>query len=115
MLNQDADDCITWKHDDAGIYSMKSFVSKAGSLLGTKKEVHNIFNSLWKGVAHPGAKLVVWFAMIGRLKTKDLLHKLHIIQDADLRCVFCNDAVESIDHLFVECYFSWQVWCMCLC
>ena len=42
-------------------------------------------------------------------KTKDQLHMLNIIQDNNLRCVLCNNIVETIDHLFVDYFFSWKV------
>ena len=75
---------------------------------------HSIFSNIWKGLAHPRAELVVWFVMIGRLKTKAWLHKMKILQANKLRCALCNQHDESVEHLFLECNFSWQVWCMCL-
>ena len=76
-------------------------------------ESHSIFNNIWKGLAHPRAELMVWFALIGWLKTKHRLYKLNIIQDGNLRCVFCNNHAETVNHLFMECIFAWNSWCIC--
>ena len=57
---------------------------------------------------------MVWFALLGRLKTKDWLLKLNIIDRNNIRCVLCNNADESVDHLLVDCCFAWNVCCVCL-
>ena len=46
--------------------------------------------------------------------TKDRLHRLNIIQDGNLRRVLCSIEDESVEHLFLDCMFTWKVWCMCL-
>ena len=43
----------------------------------------------------------------------DWLYKLNITDAENLKCVLCNEAEESVDHLFVECSFPWMVWCSC--
>ena len=55
----------------------------------------------------------MWFAIIGRIKTKDHLHKLNMLQHGDLRCVLCNSGDESVKR-FLECVVTWNTRSMCL-
>ena len=114
ILNQQVDDKLVWKHDSKGAYSVKCFVKMAERQTSAQMESHSIFKNIWKGLAYPRAELVVWFALMERLKTKDWLHKINIIDRNNLRCVLCNNADESVDYLLVNCCFAWNVWCVCL-
>ena len=48
------------------------------------------------------------------MKTKDCLHKLNILQHGNLRCVLCNSGDESVENLFLERVFTWNIWGRCL-
>ena len=116
VLHQDLEECVLWRHQNSGVFSIKSLTRQADCAEVNQQfqmESHSIFNNIWKGLAHPTAKLVVCFALIGRLKKEDRLHRLNIIQDGNLRCVLCNIHVEMVDHLFMECMFAWKTWCLC--
>ncbi|KAL8495540.1 hypothetical protein ACS0TY_019610 [Phlomoides rotata] len=48
------------------------------------------------------------------LPTKVNLQRRNVISSNDnLKCVFCRDKVESRNHIFFECQFSYKVWISC--
>ncbi|KAI8570416.1 hypothetical protein RHMOL_Rhmol01G0032200 [Rhododendron molle] len=51
---------------------------------------------------------ILWLAILGRLFTKDRLHKWGIINDSF--CVLCYGGVKSHSHLFFDCPFSPSIW-----
>ena len=61
-------------------------------------------------VAPPKVELLVCFAMLGKLNTKDRLTRLNIINNLDVNCVLCSEQEESIDHLFFACKCAWRPW-----
>ena len=83
----------------------------ARNMLHANMESQNIFKNIWVGIAPPRVEMMVWFAIIGKLKTKDRLNKLNILQARDLRCVLCKNCDETMSHLFIECPFTWKTWC----
>ncbi|XP_010674814.1 uncharacterized protein LOC104890895 [Beta vulgaris subsp. vulgaris] len=79
-------------------------------MLGDHEHVH------WKRVAcnnkaSPKALFVTWLILHGRLATKDRLFTWGITNDD--HCPLCNEASESISHLFFECPFSRASWNAC--
>jgi hypothetical protein len=67
--------------------------------------------SVWRGVAPLRAELLMWFIMRGRINTRSIPKRLHIVSDdgVECRCPFCEEE-ETIEHLFLHCNFSWKVW-----
>ncbi|XP_057518428.1 uncharacterized protein LOC130799344 [Amaranthus tricolor] len=56
----------------------------------------------------PKARFVYWMVMLNRLKTRDRLKAISVIDD-DL-CPMCGEASESADHIFFR--YPWS--CQCL-
>jgi hypothetical protein len=52
-------------------------------------------------------KIFLWYLIKGVTLTKDNLAKRN--WQADIKCFFCS-AVETIQHLFFDCYFARFVW-----
>ena len=69
---------------------------------------------VWKWLAPPKAKLIVWLVHLQHLDTKDRLCILNILQPVEVVCPFCFAEVESIHHLFLSYVRSWNLWCTCL-
>ena len=53
---------------------------------------------VWNRSSIPKARFVYWMVMLNRLKTRDKLKAIGVIDD-DL-CPMCGDASESADHIF---------------
>lgn len=61
-------------------------------------------NIVWHRTSLPKATFVYWLAMHNKLKTRDHLKHLGVLDDDS--CPFCSDAIETIVHLFYECRYS---------
>ncbi|XP_060190500.1 uncharacterized protein LOC132619685 [Lycium barbarum] len=59
-------------------------------------------------VASPRTVFILWLALLGRLRTQDLLIKWGI--DVNGTCVLCKNGLETQEHLLFHCYFSKKVW-----
>nr|XP_029148315.1 uncharacterized protein LOC114925208 [Arachis hypogaea] len=70
---------------------------------------YSFTRTIWKGLVPPRVELFVWFALIGRVNTKDRLSQFGIISHEDVTCVLCNNGVEDVHHLFLGCIFAWQL------
>ena len=114
VLSADAHDQVVWRHNPSGLFSVRSFVDQYLKIQDSQMQAHNNFKNIWKGIKPPRMELLVWFVIIGRLNTKDRFARFNILQEDNSRCVLCKAEDETIDHLFVTCRFTWEIWCCCL-
>lgn len=63
---------------------------------------------LCQNAAPPKCIFIVWLLMHGKLATCEYLQKLGV--DVDQTCCLCNQAMETVEHLFFECAVSGEVW-----
>lgn len=96
------------------IYSVKSFNNLVQQHNFEKTLPHEITELIWQKKAPPRAELVVWFLLQEKLKTGSTLLNLNIINSEYATCLFCDAEVESHEHLFFGCHFTWRLWMMCL-
>lgn len=91
-----------WPFNSKSEFTVKSFV-KAWCCRGNEKNNKRV---VWKGLALPRAKLLVWFIIQGKFKTRHRLQRLNLISVSEDKCPFCNLVEESIQHLFLHCKIS---------
>ncbi|WMV46880.1 hypothetical protein MTR67_040265 [Solanum verrucosum] len=61
-------------------------------------------------IAIPKHRFILWLAEMGRLLTKDRLHKMGL-DKGNQTCVLCNrDMAENAEHLFSQCVCIMEVW-----
>ncbi|XP_016168345.1 uncharacterized protein LOC107610874 [Arachis ipaensis] len=114
-LSDGEEDNLVWKFDGKWVFSTKSVVQVLQSeTLSEEITSYSFTSSVWRGVVPPRIKLFGWFVLIGRVNTKERLTRLGVIRPSDNICVLCNKEVESVEHLFLRCELTWQVWCSCL-
>ncbi|PWA67186.1 reverse transcriptase domain, Reverse transcriptase zinc-binding domain protein [Artemisia annua] len=94
-----------WRGDKDGVYS----VSKAKQLFANSRTSTAAAKVKWKGWAPLKCKIMIWRAAQNRLPTKMELQKRGI-NLADLNCPMCNEAAESVTHLFTGCWYASEVW-----
>ena len=70
-----------------------------------KKEVR-----IWNKLIPDKIQIFCWQAWQKRIAVKELLVRWNILSEIDLECVFCNNDIETVDHLMVRCIFSWNIW-----
>ena len=61
---------------------------------------------VWEQRSLPRHNLVLWLAIIGKLKTKDRLSFL----DPNTTCVLCSQGEDSHGHLFFACTWASSIW-----
>ena len=61
---------------------------------------------MWNKAVTPRSRFVVWLACQERLKTKQRLKNMEVMNDET--CPICGTQTESIVHLFFQCDFSYQ-------
>ena len=70
----------------------------------------SITRGVWKGLVPLRVELLSWSMLIGRLNTKDRLCSLNWMQMDHIKCVPFRMHDASIQHLFLNCDFSWNLW-----
>ena len=110
VLDRDKEDKSIWIHHSSGVYSVESLLFLRPAFESLDAGMYNYTNKVWKSVAPPKAELLVCFALLGRLNTKDRLIRLNIINNSDIKCVLCNELPEDVNHLFFSCHSTWQIW-----
>ncbi|XP_052117843.1 uncharacterized protein LOC107491464 [Arachis duranensis] len=77
------------------VFSTNSFVKVLQmELLPEDISSYNFTKTIWKGVVPQRVELFTWFALVGRVNTKDRLSRFGIIRQEDTVCVLCNNDVE---------------------
>ncbi|XP_019235808.1 PREDICTED: uncharacterized protein LOC109216132 [Nicotiana attenuata] len=61
---------------------------------------------VWSAVAQPKHRFIGWLATLGKMLTKDRMIGMSIQVD-NVNCILCNgDAMETQEHLFVQCEWT---------
>ena len=106
---KDGQDKVTWS--TKGTFTVKELMSEATKIRDGLAEVDSLVCNVWKNVAPPKVEFMLWLALLGKLNTKDLLVKKGVLPNQANQCSLCHAHPENIDHILLQCQFSWQVWC----
>ena len=74
---------MVWRHQQIGIYSVRSFLLIVETMQNAQVESHNIFKNILSRIISPRVELLVWFIVITKLKTKDHLNELNVLSNGD--------------------------------
>lgn len=101
-LNNFSQDRLIWKFDKKGVFSVKSVSKLAIAAKVNANEINNFSftKKVWKGLVPPKVELFSWFVLIGRVNTKDRLCTIGILPEDQVRCCFCQNVTENVEHLF---------------
>lgn len=62
------------------------------------------FKQVWKSPAPSKVVALSWKLLLDRILTRINLSRRHAIpQEVSLRCVLCDEALETSNHLFLHC------------
>lgn len=64
--------------------------------------------AVWTSRGIPRHNFLTWLTVLNRCSTKDRMLNWGIQVDASY--ILCNAPMESRDHLYFECPFSWSLW-----
>ncbi|QHN75933.1 uncharacterized protein LOC107614814 [Arachis ipaensis] len=111
-LSSGREDNVVWKFENKCVFSTRSVIQTIQSeMLSAEITSFSFTSSLWKGFVPPRIELFGWFVLVGRVNTKERLTKLGVHIQSDSSCVLCSKEAESVEHLFLRCKVTWQVWC----
>ncbi|KAK9037405.1 hypothetical protein V6N11_022316 [Hibiscus sabdariffa] len=100
-------DWLQWIGSSDGLYSIKKMKAQL-SLVPTS--VVNWKKVVWIGLAPPKVEAFMWLILHERVPVKVELLKRGVSLVADDSCPLCNQARETVEHLFFTCSVSWQLW-----
>jgi hypothetical protein len=103
ILLNDSKDCLIWKWEANGVYSVKSLYAVVNFGGVQTIDIH----SVWKIKVPPKIHFFLWLLFHNKLLTRDNLVKRQNVDD--LTCVFCNE-VETCQHLFFDCVVAANIW-----
>lgn len=90
---------------DAVIHNGKFNIRKAYSLLHGYVQKMGWRRMVCNNKASPKSKFILWFDIQNRLATTDRFSRWNV--NCSLSCCLCDEANESVQHLFFECgYFA---------
>lgn len=94
-------------------FSIKSFVDTTLNFVYTKSLSSSVVECLWSKKAPPRAEMLTRFLVKEKLKTREYMLNLGLIQNEQALCTFCNNTIKSTSHLFFTCLYSWNFWTSC--
>ncbi|KAE8681544.1 hypothetical protein F3Y22_tig00111318pilonHSYRG00062 [Hibiscus syriacus] len=93
-------DCLRWISSTDGVYSPKIYCIN----VACEGEVEDRFwNLVWANLAPPKVEFFVWRVVQQRIPSLTKLSKRGVVGIDSTLCMFCNEAPESINHLFCHC------------
>ncbi|KAK3219665.1 hypothetical protein Dsin_013635 [Dipteronia sinensis] len=67
-----------------------------------------------QGICPPKVQVFGWQLVKGKVLVRNQLSRYGLDQVACLDCPLCGSNVESVDHLFIHCQWSWNLWLKCI-
>ncbi|XP_010418736.1 PREDICTED: uncharacterized protein LOC104704326 [Camelina sativa] len=103
----DTADVVLWK--GSGDRFTTTFSTKdVWKAIRRQYTLQDWYRGLWFHHSTPKFAFVTWLAIKNRLSTGDRM--LGWNTGAPTSCVFCQDPMETRNHLFFTCPYSWEVW-----
>ncbi|XP_058211464.1 uncharacterized protein LOC131323632 [Rhododendron vialii] len=107
-LDQTKRDVLQWKWIDDKRFSSRSVYRQWEQMLQSRNQV---LGSLWKNLCPPKVEIFSWIAIQDRTPTRSLLSNRNIVQEGQsVSYPLCSLHVETPEHLFLYCQFSWNTW-----
>ncbi|CAM8878686.1 unnamed protein product [Rhodiola kirilowii] len=115
QLKNEEEDHIVWTHSEDGRFRVNSLLKAALEIKRAKNKWDTMSFQVWSGLAPPKVELLVWRIYHESLPTKDNLFKKGVLSvNHNLNCDLCDQHVESVDHLLLQCGWSWKLWSWCI-
>ncbi|KAK3227605.1 hypothetical protein Dsin_007467 [Dipteronia sinensis] len=104
-------DSIAWSANSKGLFSVGSF-RRALENTGVNGMAAPTF--LWKGICPPKIELFLWQLWRGKVLVRAVLYRHGMEHLSNLECPLCNKEIETTDHLFLHCTWSYSLWQKCM-
>lgn len=104
---QKEEDIYLWKCGN-NKFKQKFSASETWQLIRAHHQHYDWHKAVWFKHATPKYSFMVWVASRDRLSTGSRM--VQWSTSIDPSCVFCQDPMETVDHLFFECSYSKHIW-----
>ncbi|KAF4375525.1 hypothetical protein F8388_024184 [Cannabis sativa] len=96
-------DLVVWKRSPKGTFTVKeAYWQENEHKFGC---THESWKMIWSKELHPRASLFLWRMCSGALPTRDKIGSME-----NVKCVICEDSIESPIHVFFECHLAKTLW-----
>ncbi|XVF42758.1 hypothetical protein PTKIN_Ptkin01aG0390000 [Pterospermum kingtungense] len=106
-INEGLEDNLIWKSSTSGKYLVKDFCYQFSQKFGS---MNPLWDNVWTGLIPPKVEAFCWRLLKGRIPVKVNLAARSSMGGGELKCPFCGQVDEEVDHLFFDCYYSWLIW-----
>lgn len=106
-MHQDVEDVSLWR-TASGKFKRSFSTKETWQITREKHCEYEWHKGVWFKNATPKYSFIVWLAVRDRLSTGCRMKNWN--GNVDSSCIFCQDPLESVEHLFFECSFSKQIW-----
>ena len=65
---------------------------------------------IWNNFCPPKIEIFVWNLLKERVLVHEVMIRFGLTLNSNSACSLCNNQLESIDHLFLHCKWSWNLW-----
>ncbi|KAM1060262.1 hypothetical protein TB1_024191 [Malus domestica] len=98
-----------WNLEGSGQFTCKSY----NSFLCNNDVMHQFppFAQIWKAKVPPKVKILVWLVALGKVNTCDQIQRrMPFACFSPHWCTLCKSGEESVNHIFLHCPYSIQLW-----
>ncbi|KAK2648318.1 hypothetical protein Ddye_015807 [Dipteronia dyeriana] len=108
LIRRGIPDALAWTFCPDGIFSVKSFrkclEEKGGLVISASCPM------LWLGFVPPKIEIFFWQLLKGRILVREVLKNFGYPLLASTECPLLERETESMNHLFLQCTWSWKLW-----
>ncbi|KAE8679344.1 crossover junction endonuclease MUS81-like isoform X2 [Hibiscus syriacus] len=106
-LIDSVEDCLLWGDAGEGLFSVK----ECRKSLSAYKDVSFQWNKcVWLGLVPPRIEAFLWQVSHKKVEVRVELKKMGVPIGDDFLCSLCNSCEEYVQHLFIACQVSWDLW-----
>ncbi|KAK2653494.1 hypothetical protein Ddye_013350 [Dipteronia dyeriana] len=102
---------LAWNLNRNGMYTVSSFIR---SLERNSEVSSSIYKVIWNGIGHSKVKVFLWQLYRGRVLVREVLLRFGMAHLSVVVCPLCSREVETIDHLFLHCPWTLNLWKGCM-
>ncbi|KAK2639283.1 hypothetical protein Ddye_027078 [Dipteronia dyeriana] len=100
----EVEDTIAWSFSSSSVFSVCSFKITLEELSTDEQDV---FSMPWKGWCLLEIEIFAWQPLRGKVLVADILQRFDM--GVDSVCKLCNKELETLNHTFIHCDWSWKV------
>ncbi|KAE8657297.1 Calcium-dependent protein kinase 3 [Hibiscus syriacus] len=106
-LMEPLEDCLLWDGSDDGQFSVKACRKALSVSLDDSVQWKKV---VWRGLVPPRVETFLWQLSHQKVAVRVELLRMGVDLGENILCPLCNQWAESVQHLFISCLDSWELW-----